>query len=150
MGAIFKWEPLTDEDISGGYGEVIIADIRAFIEERCYTDKPVVYCDDADLSSELALFAESWEKLEGHPDYSFNSASRRKSYALKTMAVLSLINGTFCGNWEREKIAEKLGKTSTKPDLIETMTHVARAYCWYIALKARIEIAEIRKNQETG
>lgn len=150
MGAIFKPEPLTVEDIGGGRGGTIIEEIRAFIEERCYTDEPVAYYGDDDLQSELVLFAESWEKLEVYPESDFYGFTGKKSDAFKTMAVLSLINGAFFGEWEREKIAEKLGKSSTKPDLIETMTHVASAYCWYIALKARIEIAEIKKKGETG
>lgn len=150
MGAIFKPKPLTVEDIGGGCGETTMEEIRAFIEAQCYTDEPVVYCYDDDLPSELVLFAESWEKLEGYPESDFYGFSGKKSDAFKTMAVLSLINGAFFGDWEREKITEKLGKSSTKLDLIETMTHVASAYCWYIALKARIEIAEIRKKWETG
>lgn len=40
------------------------------------------------------------------------------------------------------RIAEKLTKSATKPDLVRIITHVASAYCWYVSLKARVEKAK--------
>ena len=112
--------------------------IRGFISDSCYPEEPVRYYDE-DLLNELVFFAEKWERLDGYPAY------RKKADAFKTSAVLSLINGAFYDNMARDRNAKKLSRSTTKPDLVEIMTQVTSAYCWYIALKARIEIAEIKR-----
>ena len=142
MSAIFKPEPLTWEDIDGGLGEAELETIRTFINDFCYPDEPVNYPDDEQLPNDLVFFAEEWERLDGWPSY------RRKSDAFKITAVLSLIGGTFYDSMVRDRIIDKLTKAATKPDLVEIMTHVASAYCLYIALKARIEIAEMKRRYD--
>ena len=138
MGVIFQPEPLSWEDIDGGQGERLLEEIRGFISDSCYPEEPARYYDE-DLLNELVFFAEKWERLDGYPAY------RKKADAFKTSAVLSLINGAFYDNMARDRIAKKLSRSTTKPDLVEIMTQVTSAYCWYIALKARIEIAEIKR-----
>ncbi len=142
MSAIFKPEPLTWEDIDGGLGEAELEMIRTFINDFCYPDEPVNYPDDEQLPNDLVFFAEEWERLDGWPSYG------RKSDAFKTTAVLSLIGGTFYDSMVRDRIVGKLTRAATKPDLVEIMTHVASAYCLYIALKARIEIAEMKRRYD--
>ena len=142
MSAIFKPEPLTWEDIDGGLGEAELEMIRTFINDFCYPDEPVNYPDDEQLPNDLVFFAEEWERLDCWPSYG------RKSDAFKTTAVLSLIGGTFYDSMVRDRIIDKLTKAATKPDLVEIMTHVASAYCLYIALKARIEIAEMKRRYD--
>ena len=142
MGAIFKPEPLSWEDINGGCGEALLETIRAFIEEFCYIDEPVNFPYDEQLTNDLIFFAEEWERLDGWESYG------KKSDAFKTAAVLSLIDGAFFDSMARDRIAEKLAKAATKPDLVEIMTRVASAYCLYIALKARIEIEEVKRRAD--
>lgn len=142
MSAIFKPEPLTWEDIGGGLGEAELETIRTFINDFCYPDEPVNYPDDEQLPNDLVFFAEEWERLDCWPSY------RRKSDAFKITAVLSLIGGTFYDSMVRDRIIDKLTKAATKPDLVEIMTHVASAYCLYITLKARIEIAEMKRRYD--
>lgn len=142
MGAIFKPEPLSWEDIDGGHGELVLEEVRAFVENVCYPDEPVNYPDDEELPNDLVFFAEEWERLDGWPSYG------KKSDAFKTAAVLSLIDGAFYHSMARERIAEKLARAATKPDLVEIMTRVSSAYCLYIALKARVEIAEQKRGAD--
>lgn len=139
MGCIFKPEPLTWEDIDGGRGELAQDEIRDFVNEYCYADEPVDYGDDGDLANELVFFAEAWEKLDGY-SYSGGVAD-----AFQTAAVLSLIDGAFYTGMAADKIAEKLTRSATKPDLVKIVTHVASVYCWYVSLKARVENAENRE-----
>ena len=142
MSAIFKPEPLTWEDVDGGLGEVELEAIRAFVNDFCYPDETANYPDDEQLPNDLVFFAEKWELLDCWPSYG------RKSDAFKTTAVLSLIGGTFYDSMVRDRIVGKLTRAATKPDLVEIMTHVASAYCLYIALKARIEIAEMKRRYD--
>ena len=142
MGAIFKPEPLTWEDINGGCGEALLETIRTFIEDVCYTDEPADYPYDEQLTNDLIFFAEEWERLDGWESYG------KKSDAFKTAAVLSLIGGAFFDSMAGDRIAEKLTKAATKPNLVEIMTRVASAYCLYIALKARIEIEEVKRRAD--
>lgn len=142
MGAIFKPEPLSWEDIDGGCGEALLETIRAFIEEFCYTDEPMNFPYDEQLTNDLIFFAEEWERLDGWSSYG------KKSDAFKTAAVLSLIDGAFFDSMARDRIADKLARAATKPDLVEIMTRVASAYCLYIALKARIEIEEVKRRAD--
>lgn len=135
MGCIFKPEELTWDDIDGGRGELIQNEIREFISEYCYPDEPIEYGDGGELANGLVYFAEAWEKLEGQ---TWNKAI---SDFYQTAAVLSLIDGAFYSSMAREEIAEKLTKSATKPDLVQIVTHVASAYCWYISLKAQVEKA---------
>lgn len=58
MGAIFKPEPLSYEDIDGGRGEMRLEEMRWFSENICYHDEPVDYPDDEELPNELVYFAE--------------------------------------------------------------------------------------------
>lgn len=139
MGIIFKPEPLTWEDIDGGRGEMVQEEIEEFISEYCYPDESTSYENDEELVNELVFFAEAWEKLGGNP---YNS-SIADSY--QTAAVLSLIDGSFYDSMARDKIAEKLTRSATKPDLVKLITHIASAYCWYISLKARVEKAKSRE-----
>ena len=143
MSAIFKPEPLTWEDVDGGLGEVELEAIRAFVNDFCYPDETANYPDDEQLPNDLVFFAEKWELLDCWPSY------RRKSDAFKIMAVLSLICGTFYDSMVRDRIIDKLTRAATKPDLVEIMTHVASVYCLYITLKARIEIAEMKRRHDT-
>lgn len=131
MSCIFKPEPLTWEDIDGGHGELRQDEIREFISEYCYPDEPADYGDDEELANELVFFAEAWERLDGY----YTSIS--DSY--QTAAVLSLIDGAFSDSMAADRIAEKLTKSATKPELVKIITHVASTYCWYVSLKARIE-----------
>ena len=142
MSAIFKPEPLTWEDIDGGLGEVELQTIGPFVNDFCYPDETVNYPDDEQLPNDLVFFAEEWERLVGWESY------RRKSDAFKTTAVLSLIDGAFYDSTVRDRIVGKLTRAATKPDLVEIITHVASAYCLYIALKARIEIAEMKRRYD--
>lgn len=119
MGAIFKPEPLSYEDIDGGQGEIRLEQMREFVQDICYPDEPVIYPDDEELPMELVYFAEELERLDGWPSYG------KKSDAFKMSAVLSLIDGVYYNSWARDKIAEKLAKSATKPDLVEIMTRVA-------------------------
>lgn len=137
MGCIFKPEPLTWEDIDGGRGELRQDEIREFISECCYPDEPADYGDDEELANELVFFAEAWERLDGY----YTSIS--DSY--QTAAVLSLIDGAFSDSMAADRIAEKLTRSATKPDLVKIVTHVASVYCWYVSLKARVENAENRE-----
>ena len=139
MGAIFKPEPLSYEDIDGGRGEMRLEEMRWFSENICYHDEPVDYPDDEELPNELVYFAEELSRLDGWPSYN------KKSDAFKMSAVISLIDGIYCDSMARDRIAEKLAKSATKPDLVEIMARVASLYCWYIALKARVEIAEQKR-----
>lgn len=134
MGCIFKPEPLSWEDIDGGRGELRQDEIREFISEYCYPDEPADYGDDEELANELVFFAEAWERLDGY----YTSIS--DSY--QTAAVLSLIDGAFYDSMAADRIAEKLTKSATKPELVKIITHVASVYCWYVSLKARIEKAK--------
>ena len=138
MGCIFKPEELTWEDIEGGRGDLTREAIKDFINEYCYPDEPVNYENDEGLASELVLFAEAWEKIDGYP----LSRSSQIADAYQTAAVLSLIDGAFYNSMAADSITEKLTKSATKLDLVEIMTHVASAFCWYISLKARVERAE--------
>ena len=95
---------------------------------------------DEELQTDLAFFAEEWQKIDGNRD--------EIATPVQTAAVLSLINGAFSGSWVRDKIVEALIKSATKPRLMEIVTHVASAYCQYVALKARVEIAEARAEME--
>lgn len=139
MGIIFKPEPLTWEDIDGGRGEMVQEEIEEFISEYCYPDEPASYENDEELANELVFFAEAWEKLGGNP---YNSGIADN---YQTEAVLSLIDGAFYNSMARDKIAEKLTRSATKPDLVKIVTHVASVYCWYVSLKARVENAENRE-----
>lgn len=114
-------------------------EIRGFVYEYCYPDEPADYGDDEELANELVFFSEAWEKLEGYSSYNQISDS------FQTAAVLSLIDGAFYDSMAADRIAEKLTKSATKPELVKIMTHVASVYCWYISLKARIEKAESTK-----
>ena len=133
MGCIFKPEKLTWEDIDGGRGELRQDEIREFISEYCYPDEPADYGDDEELANELVFFAEAWEKLDGY--YTPISDS------YQTAAVLSLIDGAFSDSMAADRIAEKLTKSATKPELVKIATHVASVYCWYVSLKVRVEKA---------
>lgn len=134
MGAIFKPQELSWEDIEGGVGESMQEAVREFISEYAYGDYS---CDsDETLIGDIAYLSEEWEKLDGYGIYDGIAS------AYQTAAVLSLIQGAFGGSWVRERIMEKFSNSATKPRLVEIMTHVASAYCQYIALKARVEIAE--------
>lgn len=143
MNPIFKPTHLSWEDIEGGLGEVIEEKIGNFMWEYCYPDdegNPRHWDSDEDLPIDLAFFAEAWQKIDGNRD--------EIADPIQTAAVLSLINGAFYGSWVRDKIVESLVKSATKPRLVEIVTHVASAYCQYVALKARIEIAEARAEME--
>lgn len=144
MGAIFKPTPIEWADIDGGLGEETKEEINDFIYEYCYGDedgKPRHWESDEELSNDLQFFMEAWEKIDGTREEIADST--------QTAAILSLINGGFYGSWVRDKITEALVKSATKPRLVEIMTHVASAYCQYIALKARIEIAEAIRGKES-
>ncbi len=143
MGTIFKPEPLSWEDIDGGRGEIRLEQMREFAGNVCYPDEPVDYPDDEELPMELVYFAEELERLDGWPSYG------KKSDAFKMSAVLSLIDGIYCDSMARDRIAEKLAKSAKKPDLVEVMARVASLYCWYIALKARVEIAGMKRGLTT-
>ena len=108
--------------------------IRNFISEYCYPDEYADYGDDEELPNELVFFAEMWERLDGY--YTPISDS------FQTAAVLSLIDGAFFDSMAADRIAEKLTKSATKPDLVRIITHVASAYCWDVSLKARVEKAK--------
>lgn len=142
MSAIFKPEPLTWEDIDGGLGEAELETIRTFINDFCYPDETVNYPDDEQSPNDLVFFAEKWGLLDCWESYG------KKSDAFKTAAVLSLIDEAFYDSMVRDRIVGKLTRAATKPDLVEIMTHVASAYCLYIALKARIEIAEMKRRYD--
>lgn len=134
MGCIFRPEALSWEDIDGGRAEMTMEAIRNFISEYCYPDEYADYGDDEELPNELVFFAEMWERLDGY--YTPISDS------FQTAAVLSLIDGAFFDSMAADRIAEKLTKSATKPDLVRIITHVASAYCWYVSLKARVEKAK--------
>lgn len=134
MGCIFKPEALSWEDIDGGRGELTFEAIRNFISEYCYPDERTDFGDDEELPNELVFFAEMWEKLDGY--------CTPISDSFQTAAVLSLIDGAFFDSMAADRIAERLTKSATKPDLVRIITHVASAYCWYVSLKARVEKAK--------
>lgn len=143
MNPIFKPTALSWEDIEGGLGEVIEEEIGNFMWEYCYSDdegNPRSWDSDEELQTDLAFFAEAWQKIDGNRD--------EIATPEQTAAVLSLIDGSFCGSWARDKIVEALVKSATKPRLVEIVTHVASAYCQYVALKARVEVAEARREME--
>lgn len=143
MNQIFKPTAISWEDIEGGLGEVVEEQICNFMWEYCYPDDegcPRSWDSDEELPTDLAFFAEAWQKIDGNRD--------EIATPVQTAAVLSLINGAFCGSWAQDKIVEALVKSATKPRLVEIVTHVASAYCQYVALKARVEIAEARKEME--
>lgn len=143
MNPIFKPTALTWEDIEGGLGEVVEEEICNFVYEYCYEDDEGNlrnWDGDEELQADLAFFAEEWQKIDGNRD--------EIATPVQTAAVLSLINGAFFGSWVRDKIVEALVKSATKPRLVEIVTHVASAYCQYVALKARIEVAEARREME--
>ena len=143
MNPIFKPTPLSWEDIEGGFGEVIEEEIGNFMWEYCCPDdegNPRYWDSDEELPTDLAFFAEAWQKIDG--------IRNEIADPIQTAAVLSLINGAFYGSWVRDKIVESLVKSATKPRLMEIVTHVASAYCQYAALKARVEIAEVRTEME--
>lgn len=110
MGCIFRPEALSWEDIDGGRGEMTMEAIRNFISEYCYPDEYADYGDDEELPNELVFFAEMWERLDGY--YTPISDS------FQTAAVLSLIDGAFFDSMAADRIAEKLTKSATKPDLV--------------------------------
>lgn len=134
MGCIFRPEALSREDIDGGRGEMTLEAIRNFISEYCYPDERADFGDDEELPNELVFFAEMWEKLDGY--------CTPISDSFQTAAVLSLIDGAFFDSMAADRIAERLTKSATKPDLVRIITHVASAYCWYVSLKARVEKAK--------
>lgn len=134
MGCIFKPEALSWEDIDGGRGELTLEAIRNFISEYCYPDERTDFGDDEELPNELVFFAEMWEKLDGY--------CTPISDSFQTAAVLSLIDGAFFDSMAADRIAERLTKSATKPDLVRIITHVTSAYCWYVSLKARVEKAK--------
>lgn len=136
MGCIFKPEPLSWEDIDGGRGDLTVEAIREFIAEHCSPDEPVDYGDDGELANELVFFEEAWEKIDGWTAYG------KIADTFQTTAVLSLIDGAFYDSMAAERIAGKLEKSATKPELVKIITHVASLYCWYISLKARVDKAE--------
>jgi len=139
MSPIFTPVPISWEDIEGGLGEGIKQEIANFIYEYCYADDegaPRYWDSDEELPTDLAFFEEAWDKIDGNRDEIANP--------VQTSAVLSLIKGAFFHSTARDKIAEALMKSATKPQLIEIITHVANAYCQYIALRARVEIAEAK------
>lgn len=143
MNPIFKPTALSWEDIEGGLGEAVEEEVYNFIYKYCYTDDEGNlrnWGGGEELQTDLAFFEEAWEKIDGN----------RGEIATpeQTAAILSLINGAFLGSWARDKIVEALVKSATKPRLVEIVTHVASAYCQYVALKARVEIAEARKEME--
>lgn len=143
MNPIFKPTALTWEDIEGGLGEAVEEEICNFVYEYCHTDDEGNlrnWDGDEELQTDLAFFAEEWQKIDGNRD--------EIATPVQTAAVLSLINGAFFGSWVRDKIVEALIKSATKPRLMEIVTHVASAYCQYVALKARVEIAEARAEME--
>lgn len=142
MGCIFRPEALSWEDIDGGRGEMTMEAIRNFISEYCYPDEYADYGDDEELPNELVFFAEMWERLDGY--YTPISDS------FQTAAVLSLIDGAFFDSMAADRIAEKLTKSATKPDLVRIITHVASAYCWYVSLKARVEKSKRRRISRNG
>jgi len=132
MGCIFKPESLSWEDINGGLGNSIMNEIGEFISYYCYQDESLNYGDDEELPNELVSFEEKWNQLDGG----------EIADSIQTAAVLSLINGAFYDSMATDRIAKKLEKSATKPDLVRIITHVASLYCWYVSLKARIEKAE--------
>ena len=143
MNPIFKPTALSWEDIEGGLGEAIEEEIGNFMWEYCYSDdegNPRSWDSDEELQTDLAFFAEAWQKIDGNRD--------EIADPIQTAAVLSLINGAFYGSWVQDKIAESLVKSATKPRLVEIVTHVASAYCQYVALKARVEVAEAQREME--
>lgn len=143
MSAIFKPTPLSWEDVEGGLGEATLETIREFIGKYAYGDENVQKSDsDEELANDLAFFSEKWERIDG---YSWNT---KVSDTFQTAAVLSLVDGAFYDSGARDRIAEKLEKSATKPELVKIISHVASAYCEYISLKARIEIAEIEREKE--
>lgn len=143
MNPIFKPTALSWEDIEGGLGEAVEEEVDNFIYKYCYTDDEGNlrnWGGDEELQTDLAFFEEAWEKIDGNRD--------EIATPEQTAAILSLINGAFFGSLARDKIVEALVKSATKPRLVEIVTHVASAYCQYVALKARVEIAEARKEME--
>ncbi len=140
MNPIFKPTPLSWEDIEGGVGEDLREEISKFVWENCYPDEPKRWDDDEELQTDLVFFAETWEKVDGSRD--------EIATPEQTAAILSLIAGAFHGSWVRDKIVEALTKSATKPQLIEIVAHVASAYCQYVDLKARVELAEERRKME--
>ncbi len=145
MSPIFKPTPLSWEDIEGGLGEDIEAEIANFMYEYCYNasddeGNPRHWDSDEELQTDLVFFEEAWNKIDGNRD--------EIADPVQTAAVLSLIGGAFFDGMARDKIIEALVKSATKPRLVEIVTHVASAYCQYIALKARVEVAEARAEME--
>lgn len=143
MSPIFKPTPISWGDIEGGLGETTEERICDFVWEYCYPDEegnPRRWNSDEELPVDLAFFEEAWDKIAGNRD--------EIATPEQTAAVLSLIDGAFFDSMAREKIAEALIKSATKQQLVKIMTHVASAYCQYVALKARVEIAEARAEME--
>jgi len=113
--------------------------------EYCYNasddeGNPRHWDSDEDLPTDLVFFEEAWNKIDGNRD--------EIADPVQTAAILSLIGGAFFDGMARDKITEALVKSATKPRLVEIVTHVASAYCQYIALKARVEVAEARAEME--
>lgn len=140
MSPIFKPTPISWEDIAGGFGEDLVKEIENFTWENCYPDEPIQWDSDEELSADLAFFAETWNKLGGNQN--------EKAETTQTAAVLALIEGAFFDSMAYEKIINVLVRSATKHRLVEIVTHVASAYCQYIALKARIEIAEAQAKMD--
>lgn len=143
MNPIFKPTPLSWEDIEGGLGEVEQEAINDFVCEYCQTEEPVKWAGDDELENDLTFFAEAWERVAGN-----GWGSAEISTPQQTAAVLSLICGAFYHSMARDKIVEALVRSATKPQLVEIVTHVSAAFCQYIAIKARVEIARARQQME--
>lgn len=141
MNPIFKPSPLTWEDIKGGVGENLEAEIGEFICEYCYPEEPRTWGSDDDLENDLVFFSETWERVGG---YGWGNISTPE----QTVAVLSLIAGAFYSSMSRDDIVEALVKSATKPRLVEIVTHVASAYCQYVSVKARVAMAESAEKAE--
>lgn len=143
MGTFFKPTPLTWEDVEGGLGEATQEGINDFVWEYCQNEEFIKWANDEELGNDLTFFTEAWERVAGN-----GWGSREIATPQQTVAVLSLICGAFYTSFSREEITSALVKSATKAELVEILTHVASAYCQYISLKARIEIAKAKEAAE--
>lgn len=142
MNPIFKPTALSWEDIEGGLGESTIEAINHFTWDYCYqdTENPKCWDNDEALQTDLVFFRDAWARVASN----CNKVAEEE----QTAAIVSLIVGAFYDCTARDRIVQALVKSATKPQIVEIMTHVASVYCQYVALKARVEVAEAQREME--